>query len=46
MLIEDHINLQPDNPLRGLIESELGPRFPDMSQPYKKTIICEALEIA
>jgi purine-nucleoside phosphorylase len=38
--------LQPDNPLRGLIESELGPRFPDMSQPYKRDIIAKALEIA
>jgi purine-nucleoside phosphorylase len=46
MIIDDHINLQPDNPLRGLIESELGPRFPDMSQPYKRDIIAKALEIA
>src|SRR5687767_4306041 len=34
MLLDDHINLQPDNPLRGKNEDELGPRFPDMSQPY------------
>ncbi|MEN9333658.1 MAG: hypothetical protein RLY35_838 [Bacteroidota bacterium] len=34
MLIEDHINLQPENPLRGENADELGPRFPDMSQPY------------
>lgn len=34
MLIEDHINMIPDNPLRGKNYNELGPRFPDMSQPY------------
>lgn len=34
MLIDDHINLQPNNPLRGTNYEVLGPRFPDMSQPY------------
>lgn len=34
VLLTDHINLQPENPLRGLNEPALGPRFPDMSQPY------------
>jgi purine-nucleoside phosphorylase len=34
MLLNDHINLQPDNPLRGKNLDTLGPRFPDMSQPY------------
>src|SRR5690606_32492512 len=38
MLIDDHINLQPDNPLRGKNLDELGPRFPDMSQPYSKAL--------
>ncbi|MBV6461314.1 MAG: Purine nucleoside phosphorylase 1 [Flavobacteriales bacterium] len=34
MLLNDHINLLPDNPLRGKNLNELGPRFPNMSQPY------------
>jgi purine-nucleoside phosphorylase len=38
MLIDDHINLQPDNPLRGENFEVLGPRFPDMSEPYSKKL--------
>ncbi len=45
-IIEDHINLLPDNPLIGRNESTLGDRFPDMSQPYQFTLIDQALAIA
>ena len=34
MMIDDHINMQSENPLRGQNIEELGPRFPDMSEPY------------
>lgn len=46
MIINDHINLQPESPLRGINDSDLGPRFPDMSQPYSKKMIAEGLKIA
>ncbi len=34
MVLDDHINLLPGNPLVGKNYDEMGPRFPDMSQPY------------
>lgn len=46
MIINDHINLQPESPLRGINNSDLGPRFPDMSQPYNRKLIAQGLKIA
>jgi purine-nucleoside phosphorylase len=46
MLIDDHINLQPDNPLRGENFEVLGPRFPDMSEPYSKKLNKLLIKIA
>lgn len=39
MVIEDHINMLPGNPLVGKNLDELGPRFPDMSRPYDPQLI-------
>ncbi len=46
MVITDHINLFPENPLRGKNYDELGPRFPAMTEPYDKKLIALADSIA
>ncbi len=46
MIIDDHINLQGENPLRGRNYDFFGPRFPDMSAPYDKGMIKLAKDIA
>ena len=46
MIITDHISIDTNNPLIGKNIDELGPRFPDMSEPYKKELIEEAKSIA
>lgn len=46
MIIKDHISQFTVNPLIGKNEIEFGPRFPDMSEPYKKDLIEKAKAIA
>jgi purine-nucleoside phosphorylase len=46
MIINDHINMFPEHPLHGKNLDELGPRFPDMSQPYNEWLRNKARMIA
>ena len=45
VFVDDHINLLPDNPLRGTNDDRLGPRFPDMTYAYDKALNRKALSI-
>ncbi|MFP4469435.1 MAG: purine-nucleoside phosphorylase [Bacteroidales bacterium] len=46
MIIEDHINLTNQNPLTGINDDRLGPRFPDMSEVYNRKLIDLAVEVS
>lgn len=46
VVIEDHVNLQGSNPLVGVNDDELGPRWPDMSEPYDQKLVDLALDLA
>jgi len=44
--LEDHLNLMGVSPLRGENDDRLGPRFPDLSEPYDRALLARAEEIA
>jgi purine-nucleoside phosphorylase len=46
VIINDHINMMPEHPLRGHNDSRIGPRFVNMSKPYSEKMILKAKELA
>jgi len=46
VFIRDHVNLQPENPLRGANDERLGPRFPEMLDTYDRHLNKKALAVA
>lgn len=46
VILEDHINLLPENPLRGVNDDRLGPRFPDMLAPFDRELVALATQSA
>lgn len=46
VLLNDHINMMPEHPLRGKNDERFGPRFLNMSEPYSKKMIAKAKELA
>ncbi len=46
VIIEDHIDFLPGNPLRGINDDQLGPRFPDMLEPYDRALVKLAQQTA
>ena len=46
VLINDHINMMPEHPLRGKNDERFGPRFVNMSEPYSRVMLLKAKEVA
>lgn len=45
VLLDDHINMQTENPLRGMNSDVFGPRFPDMSRPYNEALSAQIRKV-